>query len=197
MGFEAVLRRRDEASRDVTQLLIACGEGDRVALDQLIPLVYDELQRIARRQLHRLRPGDTLGTTGLVHEAYVKLVDQDRAGWRDRRHFFSIAARAMRQVLVDYARHKHREKRGGGAAMLPLDEERVAAGGSDEAWLLELHVALERLEELDPRLPRVVECLFFAGFTQKETAEALGVSARTVWQDWQRARAWLHEELGG
>lgn len=197
MGFETAPRRRDRASRDVTQLLIASGAGDRAALDQLIPLVYDELQRIARRQLHRLRPGDTLGTTVLVHEAYVKLVDQERAGWQDRRHFFSIAARAMRQVLVDYARHKHRDKRGGGAEVLPLDEERVAAAASDEVWLLELHAALERLEELDPRLPRVVECLFFAGFTQKETAEALGVSARTVWQDWQRARAWLHEELGG
>lgn len=197
MSAEGSQRTRDGTARDITGLLYAYGEGDHGAFDHLVPLVYVELQQIARRQLRRLRPGDTLGTTGLVHEAYLKLVDQSRASWRDRKHFFSIAARAMRQILVDYARRKHRDKRGGSAVVMPLDEAQVAAPVSDEAWLLGLHEALERLEELDPRLPRVVECLFFAGFTQKETAEALGVSPRTVWQDWQRARAWLHEELGG
>lgn len=184
-------------SKDITRLLLECGEGDRAAFDRLMPLVYAELHRVARRQLRLLRPGDTLGTTGLVHEAYIKLVDQERADWRDRNHFLSIAARAMRQILVDYAKRRSREKRGGGAAPVTLDEARVAATQPDEAWLLDVDAALEQLEELHPRLPRVVECLYFAGYTQEETARALGVSALTVWRDWQCARAWLRVKLGG
>lgn len=183
-------------SQEISRLLVAFGDGDREAFDRLIPLVYAELHQIARRQLRQLRPGDTLGTTGLVHEAYLKLVDQTRASWRDRNHFFSIAARAMRQILVDYARHKHAEKRGGDAAAVTLDEEHVAAVQPDEVWLLDLNAALERLAEIEPRLARVVECRFFAGYTQDETAEALGVSTFTVWRDWTLARAWLHAELG-
>lgn len=182
------------SATDITRLLLACGEGDRNALDRLMPLVYAELHRVARRQLRRLRPGDTLGTTGLVHEAYLKVVDQERAGWRDRNHFFSIAARAMRQILVNYAKRKQTEKHGGGRAAATLDEAQAAAA-EPEVGLLDLDRALERLEELDPRLPRVVECLVFAGYTQEETAKALEVSARTVWKDWQRARVWLQEEL--
>lgn len=182
-------------SQSVTRLLMAFGEGDGAAFDRLIPLVYGELRQIARRQLRRMRPGETLGTTGLVHEAYIKLVDQERSSWQDRNHFFSIAARAMRQILVNYALAKQTEKRGGGQAAMELDEARVAAP-EPEAQLLALDAALERLEELDPRLPRVVECRFFAGLTQDETALALGVSERTVRRDWRRARAWLQEELG-
>lgn len=182
-------------SPEITRLLVAFGDGDRAAFDRLMPLVYAELQGIARRQLRRLRPGDTLGTTGLVHEAYIKLVDQEQASWRDRNHFFSIAGRAMRQILVNYVLAKQAEKRGGGRAALELDEARVAAA-QPETRLLDLHEALERLAELDPRLPRVVECRFFAGLTEEETAAALGVSLRTVQRDWRAARAWLHEDLG-
>lgn len=188
--------KRDMSSQDITHLLMAFGDGDRTAFDRLIPLVYGELRQVARRQLHRLRPGDTLGTTGLVHEAYIKLVDQDQAGLQDRNHFYSIAARAMRQILVDYARRKQAEKRGGGQAAAELDEARVTAP-EPEARLLALNEALEGLEELDLRLLRVVECRFFAGFDQDETAQALGVSVRTVQRDWKLAQAWLHEELEG
>lgn len=183
-------------SQDITRLLVACGEGDPAAFDELIPLVYAELHRIARRQLRRLRPGDTMGTTGLVHDVYLKLVDQERATWRDRDHFYSIAAQAMRQILVDYAKSKRRDKRGGGAAPITLHEAQVASAQADEAWLLDLNKALDELEDVNPRLPRVVECLYFAGYTQEETARALGVSALTVWRDWKKARAWLRVKLG-
>lgn len=181
-------------SQDITRLLLASGEGNRAAFDRLIPLVYTELHQIARRQLHRLRPGDTLNTTGLVHEAYIKLVDQERASWHDRNHFLSIAGRAMRQILVDYARRKQTEKRRGARAAVELDEERVAAPEA-EGRLLALDAALDRLGGLDPRLLRVVECRFFAGLHQDETAEALGISVRTVQRDWKLAQAWLREEL--
>lgn len=181
-------------SRDITRLLLALDGGDQDAFDRLLPLVYQELHHIARRQLHRLRPGDTLATTGLVHEAYLKLVDQDCAGWHDRNHFFAVAARAMRQVLVNYVAYKQAGKRGGGQKPAPLDEARLAAP-APATRLLELDAALERIGELDPRLPRIVECRFFAGLTESETAQALGISERTVRRDWQRARAWLHEEL--
>lgn len=184
------------SSHDITRLLTAFRGGDRAAFDRLVPLVYHELHGIARRQLRRLRPGDTLGTTGLVHEAYFKLVDQERAYPQDREHFFSIAAHAMRQVLIDYARHKGTEKRGGGRDPVTLDEARAAAA-EPETRLLELDAALVRLEELDPRLVRVVECRFFAGLNQDETAEALDVSVRTVQRDWKLAQAWLREELEG
>lgn len=196
MSWEMAPRRTDRSQQNVTRLLLACGEGDREAFDQLVPLVYSELHQIARRQLHRLRPGDTLSTTGLVHEAYVKLVDQERAGWKDRNHFYSIAARAMRQVLVDYARRKLTAKHGAGVARVTLDEALISARESDEAWLIELHVALDRLEEIDARLPRVVECLYFAGYTLEETATALDVSVSTVRRDARAAKAWLRQELG-
>lgn len=184
-------------SQDITRLLLAWGEGDRAAFDRLMPLVYGELHDIARRQLRRLRPGDTLATTGLVHEAYLKLVDHERAGWKDRQHFLAIAARAMRQILVDWARRKQSQKRGGGAGAVTLSEARDVATPPDEAWVLDVNAALERLAEIDPRLLRVVECRFFAGYTQEETAEALGVSTFTVWRDWKLARAWLQVELEG
>jgi RNA polymerase sigma factor (TIGR02999 family) len=183
-------------SDSITRLLQAFGEGDRGAFDSLMPLAYTELREIARRQLRRLRPGETLSTTALVHEAYIKLVDQDQASWQDRNHFFSIAARAMRQILVNYAVRKQTEKHGGGQVAVDIDEVRLAPRET-EAWLLMLDAALVRLETLDPRLPRIVECRFFAGYSEDETAAALDISTRTVRRDWQRARAWLHEELEG
>jgi RNA polymerase sigma factor (TIGR02999 family) len=180
---------------DVTELLLAHGRGDVEAFDRLVGLVYDDLRRLARAQLRRVPPGQTLDTTALVHEAYLKLVDRSRVPWQDRGHFLAVSATAMRQILIDYARGRGSQKRGGGAEHTSLDEARVAA--SDEAErMLELDLALRKLAEVDSRLVRVVECRYFAGFSEQETADAMGVSLRTAQRDWLRARAWLRGELG-
>ena len=184
-----------ERQHKITSLLIAHGEGQDGAFDRLMPMVYDDLHRIARRQLRRGRRGDTLNTTGLVHEVYLKMVDQSRVSWQDRSHFFAISARAMRQIIVDSARQRLAAKRGGGQAHTGLDESRVAIEAQAD-WLVALDQALERLAALDERLARVVECRFFAGLTEEEAAEALSVSVRTVQRDWKRARGWLKEEMG-
>jgi RNA polymerase sigma factor (TIGR02999 family) len=180
---------------DVTRLLHAYGDGDREAFDRLVPLVYEDLRRIARAHLRGRKPGQTLDTAGLVHEAYLRLVDQTRADFNDRQHFLAVCARAMRQIVISNARRKTAAKRGGGDRPEQLNEELVGGGGRDE-WLLALDEALERLAARDERLGRVVECRFFAGYTEEETAEALGTSLRTVQRDWMRARAWLRDELG-
>jgi RNA polymerase sigma factor (TIGR02999 family) len=181
---------------EITDLLAAHRAGDGEAFSRLVPLVYEDLRRIARRSLRGGRGARTIDTTALVHEAYLKLVDQTRAAWQDRNHFFAVAARAMRQILVDEARRKAAAKRGGGAVTLALEEDRHGAAlAVDAERLLAIDEALESLATLDPRLPRVVECRFFAGYTDEETAGALGVSMRTVQRDWMRARAWLREEL--
>jgi RNA polymerase sigma factor (TIGR02999 family) len=180
----------------VTQLLIAYRDGDREAFDRLVPMVYDDLRRIARRQLRRGRPGHTLDTTGLVHEAYLKLVDPAQVDWQDRGHFLAVSARAMRQVIIGYARKRSAEKRGGGERPVTLDEAQSAIDDQADK-LLALDRALERLGERDERLARVVECRFFAGLSEEETAQAVGVSLRTAQRDWMRARAWLKEELRG
>ncbi|MCP3957792.1 MAG: sigma-70 family RNA polymerase sigma factor [bacterium] len=184
-----------ERQNQITSLLIAHGEGEDGAFDRLMPMVYDDLHRIARRQLRRGRRGATLDTTGLVHEVYLKMVDQSKVSWQDRSHFFAISARAMRQIIVDYARQRLAAKRGGGQAHTGLDESRVAIEAQAD-WLVALDQALERLAALDERLARVVECRFFAGLTEEETAEAQSVSVRTVQRDWKRARGWLKEEMG-
>lgn len=181
-------------SLEVTRFLLAYGDGDRSAFDQMLPLVYSELRRIARRQLRRLRPGDTLDTTGLVHEAYVKLLGQQPATWNGRGHFFAIAARAMRQILVNYALHKQTLKRSSHQVDADIESAEAVSIGP-EGQLLELNAALEKLELVDQRLPRVVECRFFAGMTEEETAVALNVSLRTVQRDWKLARGWLQEVL--
>ena len=181
---------------DITELLIAHRGGRGDALDQLMPLVYDELRRVARGQLRRLRPGDSLNTTGLVHEAYVRLVDSSRATYRDRGHFFAVCAMAMRQIIVDYARHRGRQKRGGDQVLVPLDEASDRAG-HEAAHLLEVDAALHKLAQHDKRLAHVVECRFFAGLSDEETAEALGTSLRTAQREWFKARAWLRSEIGG
>lgn len=186
----------DAAARDVTRLLAVARHGDPDAFNHLMPLVYAELRQIARRQLRRLRPGDTLDTTGLVHEAYIKLIDQKRASWQDRHHFFSIAARAMRQILVNQALHRQALKRGCGEGNVALDDEQIPAL-EPEAQLIALDAALDRLEKIDARLSDVVECRFFGGLTEEEAAATLGVSLRTVQRDWKLARAWLREELEG
>ncbi len=169
-------------------------------MDRLFPLVYDQLRRIAHRRLQDERPGHTLGTTGLVHETYLKLVDQTRVEWRDRSHFFRVASMAMRRILVDYARRDRALRRGGGLDRVALDEDAAAIEASIDARgerLLALDEALERLAAIDERLSQVVECRYFGGLTEEETAEALGTSSRTVQRDWAKARGWLYLELQG
>jgi RNA polymerase sigma factor (TIGR02999 family) len=179
------------APPDTTQLLLDARAGDRAAFDRLFAHVYDELRRIAHQRLLRYRPGETLDTTALVHEAYLKLVDQSRSEWRDRAHFFALASRAMRFVLVDYARARTAQKRGGRRSDLPLDAVQVAADDR-AADLLALTDALERLSGVHPRLGEIVEYRFFGGLTFDEIAEVTGLSVPTARRDWTRARAWLH-----
>jgi RNA polymerase sigma factor (TIGR02999 family) len=181
-------------SQEISQLLRAWSEGDRTALDKLVPLVYDELRRMARRYMNRQQAGHTLQTTALIHEAYLKLIDQNDAHWRNRAHFFGVAAKAIRSILVDYARASHAAKRGGEALLVSLDEAAVA---SDErsAELLALDDALEGLAAFDRRKCQVVELRYFGGLSVEETAEVLKVSVETVARDWRMARAWLLREL--
>lgn len=181
---------------DVTELLIAHGGGDAQAFDRLVPLVYDDLRRLARIQLRRRHGGDSLDTAGLVHEAYLRLVDQSRASWRDRGHFFAVSAIAMRQIVVDHARRRTRLKRGGEHAVVPLDEA-PEPGAREAGHVLEIDFALRKLSTLDPRQAKVVECRYFAGLTEEETAAALGISVRTAQREWLKARAWLRAELAG
>ena len=185
---------------EVTALLHAYAGGDRDAFDRLVPMVYDELRRIARNHLRRTNRGATLDTTGLVHEAYLKLAGQKGMRVEDRGHFLAIAACAMRQVIISRARARLAAKRGGGAVMVTLDEERVGSAKQAQAqaeWLLDLDRTLVLLRERDERLARTVECRFFAGLSEEETAQALGVSLRTAQRNWMRARAWLRAELTG
>ncbi len=181
---------------DVTQLLAAYRDGDRQAFDRLMPLVYDDLRRLARIQLRRRRPGESLDTVGLVHEAYLRLVDQSRADWRDRGHFFAVSAMAMRQIVVDHARRRLRVKRGGEHVIVGLDLANEPAS-LEAGRIVELDLALERLSAIDQRQARVVECRYFAGLTDEETAAALGVSVRTAQREWFKARAWLRAALAG
>lgn len=176
-------------------MLRAWGEGDRAVLNQMLPLVYDELRRQAHRYLRRERPNHTLQTSALINEAYLKLVDQRAVQWQNRSHFFGIAAQAMRRILVDYAKTRNREKRGGAAADLPLEEALLVAATGQSIDLLALDEALTRLALLDEQQARVVELKYFSGLSIEETAEALGISPATVKRDWQMAKAWLHHEL--
>jgi len=180
----------------VTDLLILAGAGDREALDGALPLVYDELRELAHRQLRREADGHTLGTTALVHEAYLRLVDQTRSRWQDRAHFLAVAATAMRRILVDHARRQHAAKRGDGRRAVTLDDgvDGLRAEGRPEL-LVALDEALVRLAALDGRQARVVECRFFGGLTEEETAAALDIGLRTAKRDWAKARAWLYQEL--
>jgi RNA polymerase sigma factor (TIGR02999 family) len=182
------------AERDVTDLLLDIPEGGRQAIDQLLPLVYDELRQIAHRLLLRENSGHTLTTTALVHESYLRLVDQRRVAWADRAHFFAVAAVAMRRILVDYARRQRASKRGAGNQPLPLDDAVVVADERAQE-MLALDDALTRLAALNERLSRVVECRFFGGLTTEETAAALGVTPRTIERDWAKAKSWLYQAL--
>lgn len=182
------------AEHDVTRLLLELSAGGADALSQIMPLVYAELRQIAERSLRRERAGHTLNATALVNEAYLKLVDQQRVQWQNRAHFFAVAARMMRRILVDHARAHQRLKRGGARERLPLD---AALEFADEHGpdLCALDEALDRLAQFDPRGGRIVELRFFAGLTIEEAAEVLGASPATVKRDWTAAQAWLRREL--
>lgn len=189
------LRRRiaqTMAGAGVTGLLLDWSNGDRGALDRLMPLVYEELRGIARRHLSLEAP-QTLQSTALVHEAYVRLIDQNRVQWRDRAHFFAVSARLIRRILLDHARRRNAEKRGGGATRITVED--VASPAHRDLDVLALDQALNSLAELDATQAQVVELRFFAGLTIAETAEALGISTATVERDWITARAWLFDRL--
>jgi len=180
-------------SQNLTQMLLAWGEGDEAARDALIPMVHDQLQRIARHHLRQERTGHSLQTNALINEAYLKLIEQQTVPWESRNHFFGIAARLMRQILVDHARARQRLKRGGNAHQISL----TAAEHEQEqsADLLALNDALETLSEVDPQRSRIVELRFFGGLTIEETAQVMQVSTPTIERGWRAARAWLQTEL--
>ena len=184
----------DTSAEEVTRLLAAWGDGDRSALDRLIPLVERELHQLAHRYLSRERPGHTLQTTALVNEAYLRLVDQRRTRFESRTHFFAIAAQIMRRILVNHARDRAAEKRGGGVRKVSLDDAAVLSDERAEE-LVALDEALDTLAELDGRKARVVELRYFGGLSVEETAEVLGVHPNTVTREWGQAKAFLHREL--
>jgi RNA polymerase sigma-70 factor, ECF subfamily len=182
------------SSTEVTKLLLAWNAGDELAFERLVPIVYRELHRIARRHMAGERPGHTLQTSALVNEAYLRLVDIRQVQWQDRVHFFSLSAQLMRRILVDFARRRQYLKRGGGAVSVTLhDELAVSQAHTDD--LVAIDDALKALEAFDPRKARVVELRFFGGLSVEETAETLKVSADTVVRDWKLAKAWLQREL--
>jgi len=183
-----------EPSKAVTELLVRWRDGDREALDTLMPLVYAELRRLAQHYLRQERSDHTLQSTALVHEAYLRLAGQNPPQWQNRAHFFGIAAHVMRQILVEYARAHNTEKRGGGACKLTLDAALDIQQKTD-VDVIALDDALDRLCELDPQQSRIVELRFFAGLTIEDTAEVIGISPATVKRDWTSARAWLHREI--
>ena len=184
----------DTSSDEVTRLLQDWGKGNQQALERLVPLIYEELRQVAHKCLYRERPGHTLQTTALVHEAYLKLIDQRDARWQNRAHFFAIAAQAMRRILVDSARRHTALKRGGAAENLPLDEA-ASVSLEPDPILLPLDEALNALAEIDSQQSRIVELRFFGGLTIEETAEVMNLSQDMIKRDWAMARAWLRQAL--
>ncbi len=189
------MNQQDLASPNITQMLREWGDGRREALDELLPHIYAELHRQAARALRRERQNHSLQTTALVHEAYLKLVDQRNVEWKSRSHFFAIAAQAMRRILVDYAKTRHRKKRGGENENMPLEEVFLAAADETNVDLLALDEALSRLAAFDPQQEQIVELRYFCGLSLEETAETLNISRATVARDWDVAKAWLYREL--
>ena len=185
-----------QQEHEITQLLAEWREGNQAALDELYPLVYDELHRLARRYMSRERKGHTLQTTALINEAYVRLVDQRSVHWANRSHFFAISAQIMRRILIDHARRHAYAKRGGGAQQVSLDETATVAPGNLSEFL-RLDEALKSLAELDPRRSQVVELKYFGGLNNDEIAGVLKISKNTVIRDWNMARAWLYRQLTG
>ena len=182
------------SSHDITQLLLAWSEGDQAALERLTPLVYRELRRLAKGYMRQERPGHILQTTALINEAYLRLIDWKQVQWQNRAHFFGVAAQLMRRILVDFARARQQDKRGGAMRQVSLDEAAAVSVGR-AAQFIALDEALDRLAAIDPRRSRMVELRFFGGLSEVEPAEALKVSPRTVRREWSLARAWLHREL--
>jgi RNA polymerase sigma factor (TIGR02999 family) len=180
--------------QEVTQLLAAWGKGDQSALDQLFPLVHAELRRIARRQMSHERPGHTLQATALVNEAYLKLAGQEGFEWQNRAHFFAVCAQVMRHILIDHARAHARDKRGGGAVQVSLEDAALLKGQPPED-LLALDEALKTLERLDPQKGKLIELRYFGGLSIEETAEVLHISPRTVRREWRRSKAWLYRMI--
>jgi RNA polymerase sigma-70 factor, ECF subfamily len=195
MGARSLMGTGDAASGEATELLRAWRNGDRSALDRLMPIVHQELRHLARRYLLRERPGHSLQTTALVNEAYIRLVDYTGMEWQDRVHFLAVSAQLMRRILVEHAR-RHNLKRGGGVQHVSLEEAAVVSA-SRAKELIALDGALEELARLDPRKVKVVELRFFGGLSVEEIAEALNVSSVTVMRDWTTAKAWLYREMTG
>ncbi|MEW6208017.1 MAG: sigma-70 family RNA polymerase sigma factor [Acidobacteriota bacterium] len=185
------------AQSDITKLLIDLSDGDQAALDKLIPLVYSELRQMAARYLRREAAPHTLQTTALVHEAYLKLVDQKKVRWQNRSHFFAIAAQAMRRILIDHARTRLSARRGGSEQKIALDDGAIDISEERASSLVALDEALERLAEIDPQKSRIVELRFFGGLSIEETAHALGIGTATVIRQWRVAKAWLYKEVTG
>ncbi|HVN78465.1 MAG TPA: sigma-70 family RNA polymerase sigma factor [Terriglobia bacterium] len=183
-----------ERTQEITELLINLSKGDQQAASKLIPIVYGELRRLARHYMRQERQDHTLQTTALVHEAYLRLIEQRQTNWQNRAHFFGIAAQLMRRILLDHARASHAGKRGGGEERLPL-EEGLVFSTEKSVELIALDQALDRLAELSPRQSRIVELRFFGGLSVEETAEVMGIAPKTVKRDWSVARAWLHREV--
>ena len=186
--------RKTPATSEVTRLLLAWRDGDRAALDQLMPLIYDELKRVARRRLGDERRDHTLDSAGLVNEAYLKLIKQRDLNWKNRAHFFAVAARLMRQILVDYARARGNAKRGGFVVKVP-EEDAVKVPAKLSGEIVKLHDAITALAAFDERMSEIVELRFFGGLSIEDTAEVIGVSPGTVMRDWTVAKAWLQREL--
>ena len=182
--------------QEITQLLVEWSDGNQSALDELYPLVYEELHRLARRYMNRERKGHTLQTTALINEAYVRLVDQRNVHWANRSHFFAISAQIMRRILIDHARRQAYAKRGGGAQQVSLEEAAIIVP-DQSVDLVRLDEALKSLAEMDPRRSQVVELRYFGGLNNEEIAGVLKVSENTVTRDWNMARAWLYQQLGG
>jgi RNA polymerase sigma-70 factor (ECF subfamily) len=185
----------ESPSQEVTELLVAWSGGDSGALQDLMPIVYDELRNLARRYMHREENNQTLQTTALIHEAYLKLIDQKRVQWQNRAHFFAVAAQMMRRILVDMARKRHAERRGGTFQKISLDEAPTLSH-CPAREVVAVDEALTALAVLDPQKSRIVELRFFAGLSVEETAEVLKISAATVMREWKRAQAWLYSEIG-
>src|SRR6266545_8057226 len=181
-------------SHELTELLVAWSDGDEAALDRLAPLVHSELRRLASHYMRHERDGHLLQTTALINEAYLRLIDWKAVRWQNRAHFFGVAAQLMRRILIDFARGRHQDKRGGAAVQISLDDA-AAMSVERSAEFIALDEALDQLAAIDPRRSRMVELRFFGGLTEEETAEALKVSPRTVRREWSLARAWLYREL--
>ncbi|HEX5080546.1 MAG TPA: sigma-70 family RNA polymerase sigma factor [Blastocatellia bacterium] len=180
--------------QDITRLLVAWGQGDQTALERLMPLVYDELRKLAKRHMNRQRPGHTLQTTALVNEAYMRLIDSSQVQWQNRAHFFAVSAQLMRRILVDFARSRKSLKRGAEARLVTLDDS-LEVSSERGADLVALDDALNTLAAMNPRQSQIVELRYFGGLSEEEIAEALKISTRTVRRDWSLARAWLYREL--